>query len=187
MSVAGESEIQLSQIEADPGVAGGVWIWGVADSLRLAATNAVRIAEELVAKSAITITARAQRRHSAIAFSVGARKSAMRGFDSSGGNYRRLVLTAGCGYQVAGKAAHLPSEWKTIADSGIHKRHDPLSHRAARSLRQSSENSSAGRNIASSRIRTRPMPFCTEKFSSIEASPVLFNGTTGEVTTMLVT
>jgi aspartate-semialdehyde dehydrogenase len=51
VSVAGESEIQLSRIEADPSVAGGVWLWGVADSLRLAATNAVRIAEELIAKS----------------------------------------------------------------------------------------------------------------------------------------
>jgi aspartate-semialdehyde dehydrogenase len=50
VSVAGESEIQLAQIEADPNVAGGVWIWGVADNLRLAATNAVRIAEELVAR-----------------------------------------------------------------------------------------------------------------------------------------
>jgi aspartate-semialdehyde dehydrogenase len=53
VSVAGESEIQLSHIEADPSVAGGVWLWGVADSLRLAATNAVRIAEELVGKSPV--------------------------------------------------------------------------------------------------------------------------------------
>jgi aspartate-semialdehyde dehydrogenase len=52
VSVAGESEIQLARIEADPSVAGGVWLWGVADNLRLAATNAVRIAEGLVAKTA---------------------------------------------------------------------------------------------------------------------------------------
>jgi aspartate-semialdehyde dehydrogenase len=51
ISVAGENEIQISRIEADPSVGGGVWLWGVADSLRLAATNAVRIAEELVGKS----------------------------------------------------------------------------------------------------------------------------------------
>ena len=50
VSVAGESEIHLARIEPDPNVAGGAWIWGVADNLRLAATNAVRIAEELVAK-----------------------------------------------------------------------------------------------------------------------------------------
>ena len=52
VSVAGESEIQLARIEADPSVENGVWLWGVADNLRLAATNAVRIAEELVASAA---------------------------------------------------------------------------------------------------------------------------------------
>jgi aspartate-semialdehyde dehydrogenase len=51
IGVAGESEIHLARIEADPSVESGVWIWGVVDNLRLAATNAVRIAEELVAKS----------------------------------------------------------------------------------------------------------------------------------------
>ena len=50
VSVAGESEIHIARIETDPNVASGVWIWGVADNLRLAATNAVRIAEELLAK-----------------------------------------------------------------------------------------------------------------------------------------
>jgi aspartate-semialdehyde dehydrogenase len=50
ISVAGDSEIHLARIEADAGVATGVWLWGVADNLRLAATNAVRIAEELFAK-----------------------------------------------------------------------------------------------------------------------------------------
>jgi aspartate-semialdehyde dehydrogenase len=51
ISVAGESEIQLAEIKPDLNVAGGVWLWGVADNLRLAATNAVRIAEELVASA----------------------------------------------------------------------------------------------------------------------------------------
>jgi aspartate-semialdehyde dehydrogenase len=51
VSVAGESEIHLARIEPDPSVASAVWLWGVADNLRLAATNAVRIAEELVANS----------------------------------------------------------------------------------------------------------------------------------------
>ena len=51
VSVAGESEIQLARIEPDPNIGNGVWLWGVADNLRLAATNAVRIAEELVAQS----------------------------------------------------------------------------------------------------------------------------------------
>lgn len=50
ISVAGESEIQVSSVRSDPNVAGGIWVWGAADNLRVAATNAVRIAEELVAK-----------------------------------------------------------------------------------------------------------------------------------------
>jgi aspartate-semialdehyde dehydrogenase len=51
VSVAGESEIHLGRISPDTNVAGGLWIWGAADNLRLAATNAVRIAEELLAES----------------------------------------------------------------------------------------------------------------------------------------
>jgi aspartate-semialdehyde dehydrogenase len=51
VSVAGESEIHIARIERDPNVADGVWIWGAADNLRLAATNAARIAEELIANS----------------------------------------------------------------------------------------------------------------------------------------
>jgi aspartate-semialdehyde dehydrogenase len=41
----------MAPIERDPKVANGIWIWGAADNLRLAATNAVRIAEELIASS----------------------------------------------------------------------------------------------------------------------------------------
>jgi aspartate-semialdehyde dehydrogenase len=51
VSVAGESQIHIAPIEKDTSSSGGMWIWGVADHLRLGATNAVRIAEELVAKS----------------------------------------------------------------------------------------------------------------------------------------
>jgi aspartate-semialdehyde dehydrogenase len=53
ISVAGESEIQLARIEPDPNISTGVWLWGVADNLRLAATNAVRIAEELLAEARV--------------------------------------------------------------------------------------------------------------------------------------
>jgi aspartate-semialdehyde dehydrogenase len=51
VSVAGESRIEMGPIEGDSSVPSGFWFWGVADHLRLAATNAVRIAEELLAKS----------------------------------------------------------------------------------------------------------------------------------------
>lgn len=49
VSVAGEAKIQVAHAERDPGVSSGVWLWGVADNLRLAAANAVQIAEELLA------------------------------------------------------------------------------------------------------------------------------------------
>jgi aspartate-semialdehyde dehydrogenase len=52
VSVAGESDIQLMRIAADLNLPNGLWIWGVTDNLRLAATNAVRIAEELIAHAA---------------------------------------------------------------------------------------------------------------------------------------
>ncbi len=48
VSAAGQDTIQLARIEGDSKVKSGVWIWGVADNLRLGATNAVRIAEELL-------------------------------------------------------------------------------------------------------------------------------------------
>lgn len=51
VSLAGESEVHLAPIEFDPNIQSGVWLWGAADNLRLSATNAVRIAEELVGKS----------------------------------------------------------------------------------------------------------------------------------------
>ena len=48
---AGASEIQLATVASDPNVPRGIWLWGVADNLRLAATNGVRIAEKLIGKS----------------------------------------------------------------------------------------------------------------------------------------
>jgi aspartate-semialdehyde dehydrogenase len=53
ISIAGESEIHLGPMEPDPSVPTARWFWGVADNLRLAATNAVRIAEELMAESLV--------------------------------------------------------------------------------------------------------------------------------------
>jgi aspartate-semialdehyde dehydrogenase len=51
VSIAGESEIHLGPVASDPSLPAGRWFWGVADNLRVAATNAVRIAEELIAES----------------------------------------------------------------------------------------------------------------------------------------
>jgi len=49
VSVAGEPKIHLARAERDENVTSGTWLWGVTDNLQLAAANAVRIAEELLA------------------------------------------------------------------------------------------------------------------------------------------
>ncbi len=47
VSVAGESQIIVAQADPDAACAKSCWIWGAADNLRLAAANAVSIAETL--------------------------------------------------------------------------------------------------------------------------------------------
>jgi aspartate-semialdehyde dehydrogenase len=49
MSVAGESQISVAEMEPDVAVTNGCWIWGAADNLRLASSNALSIAETLLA------------------------------------------------------------------------------------------------------------------------------------------
>jgi aspartate-semialdehyde dehydrogenase len=49
VSIAGESKIHIARAEHDSSVNSGVWLWGAVDNLRLAAANALRIAEELLA------------------------------------------------------------------------------------------------------------------------------------------
>lgn len=49
VSVAGENHIALARIEPDATVGKGYWLWGAADNVRLAAMNAVAIAEKLLA------------------------------------------------------------------------------------------------------------------------------------------
>jgi len=48
VEVTGSAEILLDSITADAARPNGLWIWAVADNLRLAATNAVQIAEKLL-------------------------------------------------------------------------------------------------------------------------------------------
>jgi aspartate-semialdehyde dehydrogenase len=49
VSVAGEGHITLAHVEPDPLCSTGVWLWGAADNVRVAAVNAAQIAEELLA------------------------------------------------------------------------------------------------------------------------------------------
>lgn len=48
VGVAGSSEIALGAVERDPAWEAGYWVWGTMDNVRLAALNAVEIAEEKI-------------------------------------------------------------------------------------------------------------------------------------------
>ena len=49
LTASGDSAIHLALPESDPAQAGTWWFWGAADNIRLPATNAVRLAEQLLA------------------------------------------------------------------------------------------------------------------------------------------
>ena len=102
------------------------------------------------------------------------------------GSDLHTFLAGGCGYQVAGRAAHLPSGWKAIAVPAF--TNDTTRYRIEQRLTQSVVREFIERtkyrivqNAASADAVVRG------EILSIETSPVLFNATTGEVTTMLVT
>ena len=123
VSVAGESEIHLAPIEPDPNVESGVWLWGVADNLRLAATNAVRIAEELVAKSPIEGSCVTQMRPA-----NGARPAFAVALLAA-----LLAARLGAGLRLPRRGPRRESavRMEDDRDSGVQERHDALSHRAA--------------------------------------------------------
>lgn len=49
VSISGEDQIHMARIECEASSPECMWLWGMADNLRLPAVNAVRIAEELLA------------------------------------------------------------------------------------------------------------------------------------------
>ncbi len=49
VSVAGNQEVSVARLSRDPNVECGYWLWGAVDNVRLAAHNAVRIAEKILA------------------------------------------------------------------------------------------------------------------------------------------
>jgi aspartate-semialdehyde dehydrogenase len=51
VSVAGNSDICIAAIRRDASIPTGFWLWGAVDNVRLAAHNAVRIAEKILASS----------------------------------------------------------------------------------------------------------------------------------------
>jgi outer membrane lipopolysaccharide assembly protein LptE/RlpB len=96
------------------------------------------------------------------------------------------VLAQGCGYHVAGHAANLPSEWKTVAVPAF--KNDTTRYR----IEQRFTEATIREFIARTKYHVVQDPASADavlhgEVLSIETTPVLFNATTGEVTTMLVT
>jgi outer membrane lipopolysaccharide assembly protein LptE/RlpB len=111
------------------------------------------------------------------------------------GNFgARLILVAcvaalvcgGCGYHVAGRAAHLPSEWQTIAIPAF--KNDTTRYRIEQRFTQAV----IREFITRTKYRvvqdmSSADAVLTGEVVSIDTNPVLFEATTGQVTTMLVT
>lgn len=96
------------------------------------------------------------------------------------------VSLAGCGYHVAGRAAHLPSGWTTIAIPAF--KNDTTRYRIEQRLTQAVIREFISR--AKYRIvqdTDSADGVLTGEVVSIDTSPVLFDATSGQVTTMLVT
>jgi len=96
------------------------------------------------------------------------------------------ILCAGCGYHLAGHAANLPSDWKTIAVPAF--TNDTTRYRIEQRFTQAVIREFISRTKYRVVQDTKSADAVLHgEVLSIETSPVLFNATTGEVTTMLVT
>ena len=96
------------------------------------------------------------------------------------------LTCGGCGYHVAGTSANLPSGWKTVAIPAF--KNDTTSYRIEQRFTQAVIRELITRTKY--RIVQDPASadaVLTGEVLSIETNPVLFEATTGEVTTMLVT
>jgi outer membrane lipopolysaccharide assembly protein LptE/RlpB len=96
------------------------------------------------------------------------------------------LVAAGCGYHVAGHASQLPPDWTDIAIPAF--RNDTTTYR----IEQRMTEAVIREFITRTRYRVVQDPKNADavlhgEVISIETDPVLFQATTGEVTTMLVT
>jgi outer membrane lipopolysaccharide assembly protein LptE/RlpB len=96
------------------------------------------------------------------------------------------TLAGGCGYHVAGRAAQLPSEWKAVAVPAF--TNDTTRYRIEQRFTQAV----IREFITRTKYHVVQDPQSADavlhgEVISIETSPVLFEATTGQVTTMLVT
>jgi outer membrane lipopolysaccharide assembly protein LptE/RlpB len=93
---------------------------------------------------------------------------------------------AGCGYHVAGHAAQLPSEWKTIAIPAF--TNDTTRYRIEQRFTQAVIREFITRTKYRVVQDTKSADAVLDgEVLSIDANPILFQATTGQVTTMLVT
>jgi outer membrane lipopolysaccharide assembly protein LptE/RlpB len=96
------------------------------------------------------------------------------------------MLSAGCGYHVAGRASQLPSEWKTIAVPAF--KNDTTQYRIEQRFTQAV----IREFISRTKYRVIQDEAAADgvlhgEILTVETSPMLFDSTTGQVTTMLVT
>jgi len=95
-------------------------------------------------------------------------------------------VLAGCGYHVAGHASTLPSQWTEIAIPAF--KNDTTTYRIEQRMTQAV----IREFVTRTKYRIVQDPASADavlhgEVVSIETDPVLFEATTGEVTTMLVT
>lgn len=96
------------------------------------------------------------------------------------------MLCAGCGYHVAGRTSNLPPDWKTIAVPAF--TNDTTQYRIEQRLTEAVIREFISRTKYRIVQDTKSADAVLHgEVVTIETSPVLFNATTGEVTTMLVT
>lgn len=96
------------------------------------------------------------------------------------------IFAQGCGYHVAGHTANLASEWTTIAIPAF--KNDTTRYR----IEQRFTEATIREFITRTKYHVVEDPASADavfhgEVLSIDTTPVLFNATTGEVTTMLVT
>jgi len=110
----------------------------------------------------------------------------MRGLLVCGFVLAAALGVSGCGYHVAGNSARFPSDWKTIAVPAF--TNDTTTYR----VEQRFTEAVIREFIERTKFRITSTADSSDatlhgEVISVETAPVLFNATTGEVTTMLVT
>jgi outer membrane lipopolysaccharide assembly protein LptE/RlpB len=97
-----------------------------------------------------------------------------------------IILAAGCGYHISGTSPSLPADWKAIAIPAF--KNDTTQYR----IEQRFTSAVIRQFIERTKYRIIQNPADADailhgEVVSLETSPILFNGTTGQVTSMVVT